>query len=134
MTLAGGRHPEVAVGAVAVDAGELLLVRRGRPPEAGRWSVPGGRVELGEPVAAAVEREVLEETGSEVRCGAFLGWVERIGADHHFVILDFTVEVLRRRCRPGGDASEVAWVALAEVPDVELVSGLGDFLRARGVL
>ena len=134
MTLAAGRHPQVAVGAVAVERGELLLVRRGRPPEAGRWSVPGGRVEPGESLAGAVEREVMEETGSEVRCGPFLGWVERIGPDHHFVILDFAVEVLGRACRPGGDAGEVAWVAPRDVPALDLVTGLEEFLRAHGVL
>jgi 8-oxo-dGTP diphosphatase len=127
-------RPEVAVGAVAVDEGALLLVRRGRPPEAGRWSVPGGRVERGEPVGAAVEREVLEETGATVRCGPFLGWVERIAPDHHFVILDFLVDVLRRGDRPGGDALEVTWVPLAEVHAVDLVTGLEEFLRAHGVV
>ena len=129
-----GRHPEVAVGAVAVDGGELLLVRRGRPPEAGRWSVPGGRLELGEGLATAVEREVFEETGSEVRCGPFLGWAERIAPDHHFVILDFLVDVLRRGNRSGGDALDVAWVPLVEVPAVDLVTGLEAFLRAHGTL
>ena len=134
MTPGAGRHPEVAVGAVAVHEGALLLVRRGRPPEAGRWSVPGGRVELGEALAAAVEREVREETGSEVGCGRFLGWVERIGPDHHFVVLDFLVDVRHRASRPGGDAAEVAWVPLAEVPRVDLVTGLEEFLLAHGVL
>lgn len=134
MTLGAGRHPEVAVGAVAVDDGALLLVRRGRPPEAGRWSVPGGRVELGEALGAAVEREVREETGSEVGCGPFLGWAERIAPGHHFVILDFLVDVRRRGTRPGGDAAEVAWVPLAEVPGVDLVTGLEEFLRSHDVL
>lgn len=128
------RHPEVAVGAVAVDEGELLLVRRGRAPEAGRWSVPGGRLELGEQLAAAVEREVREETGTDVHCGRLLGWAERIAPDHHFVILDFVVDVLRRGHRSGGDALEVAWVPLARVPDVDLVTGLEDFLRHHGTI
>lgn len=129
----GRPRPELAVGAVAVCDGALLLVRRGRPPEAGRWSLPGGRLESGETVAAAVEREVMEETGLQVRCGKLIGWVERIGAGHHFVILDFAVVVSAGTLQAGGDADETAWVPLGELRQVELVSGLADFLEAHGV-
>jgi 8-oxo-dGTP diphosphatase len=127
--------PVVAVGAIAVDGGDLLLIKRGTDPQAGRWSIPGGRVEPGETVAAAVEREVHEETGLAVRCGVMLGWAERIAPDHHFVILDFTVELVGRRDPvPGGDAVAVTWTALADVPGVDLVDGLQEFLRDHGVL
>jgi 8-oxo-dGTP diphosphatase len=124
----GRPRPEVAVGAIAVRDGALLLVRRGRPPEAGRWSLPGGRLEAGETLRAAVEREVLEETGLEARCGELVGWVERMGPAHHFVILDFAVTVEPGRPQAGGDAAEVAWVPLGELGRVELVSGLAEFL------
>jgi len=129
-------RPEVAVGAVALHDGALLLVRRGRGPAAGEWSVPGGRVQTGETVAAALVREVLEETGLETVVDGFLGWVERIGADHHFVILDFAVTVLDPTETPvaGDDAAEVAWVPLTELADTRLVDGLYDFLRDAGVL
>jgi 8-oxo-dGTP diphosphatase len=123
------------VGAVAVVGGALLLVRRGHEPETGRWTLPGGRVEPGETVPAAVEREMREETGLEVRCGDLVGWAERRGAGYHFVILDFAVEVIGPTApSAGGDASDVAWVALGEVPGVDLVRGLEDFLRAHGVV
>lgn len=123
-------RPELCVGAVVVDDGRLLLVRRGRGPGAGAWSVPGGRVEAGEPVVDAVVREVAEETGLAVACGDLLGWVERIGEGHHFVILDFACR-LAAPGEPvaGDDAAEAAWVPLAEVPDLPLVDGLLDFLR-----
>lgn len=128
-------RPEVAVGAVAVVRGSLLLVRRGRPPEAGRWSVPGGRVEPGETVAEAVVREVAEETGLAVRCGELVGWAERRGPAYHFVILDFAVEVDGGGAPvAGGDAAAARWVPLAEVASMDLVSGLADFLRRHGVL
>jgi acetyl-CoA carboxylase carboxyl transferase subunit beta len=126
--------PVIAVGAVAVDDDRLLLVRRGRGPAAGEWSVPGGRVEPGESLHAAVVREVLEETGLEVVVDRFLGWVERIGAEHHFVILDFAVTVLAGDLVAGDDAAEVAWVPHGELGDLHLVEGLYEFLRDVGVL
>ena len=89
-----GVRPEVCVGAIAVEEGRLLLIRRGHGPAAGEWSIPGGRVEAGETLAEAVVRELLEETGVEGVCDRMVGWVERIGDDHHFVILDFSVTVL----------------------------------------
>jgi len=130
-------RPEVAVGAVAVVDGALLLVRRARPPEPGRWTVPGGRVEPGESVPQAVEREVLVETGVTVSCGELIGWAERRGRDHHFVILDFAVTVEEETASAavaGGDADAVAWVDLGAVGTHDLVSGLEAFLRRHGVL
>jgi 8-oxo-dGTP diphosphatase len=129
-------RPEVCVGALAVHTGRLLLVRRGHGPAAGEWSVPGGRVEPGETLAEAVVRELGEETGLEGVCERFVGWVERIGDDHHFVILDFAVTVLDPLATPvpGDDAREVAWVRRAELSDYRLVEGLADFLHDHGVL
>jgi len=128
--------PEVAVGAVALLDDAVLLVRRGRGPAAGEWSVPGGRVERGETVHMAVVREVLEETGLEVVVDRFLGWVERIDDAYHFVILDFAVTVLDASVAAvaGDDAAEVAWVPLDEVSELRLVDGLYEFLREVNVL
>ena len=127
--------PTVCVGAIAVDAERLLLIRRRRPPGAGLWSVPGGRVEAGETVAEAVVRELAEETGLEGVCGMLLGWVERIDDDHHFVILDFIAEVLEPEpVVAGDDAAEVRWVPLDDVAELPLVDGLAEFLHEHGVL
>ena len=120
---------QVAVGGVAVSEGSLLLVLRARPPQAGRWSLPGGRVEPGERLADAVVREVKEETGIDTRCGELVGWAERISTEFHFVILDFSVEVIRGSTPTAGDdAARAAWVAVDEVLDLELSDGLGEFL------
>jgi 8-oxo-dGTP diphosphatase len=131
-----GAAPVVAVGGVAVVDGALLLIQRATDPHAGKWSIPGGHVEPGETLAHAVERELLEETGLEVRCGPLLGWVERMGPGYHFVILDFTVEVPGDpgAAVAGSDARAVAWVPVEAVPGLSLVEGVEEFLRSHGVL
>jgi 8-oxo-dGTP diphosphatase len=128
--------PRVAVGGIAVVDDRILLVQRGREPGRGLWSVPGGKVERGERAEDAVVREVLEETGLAVAVDHFLGWVERIGPSHHFVILDFLVRPLDAGAalRAGDDADDAAWVPLAELDDRPLAGGLAAFLRRTGVL
>jgi len=97
--------------------------------------VPGGRVEAGETLAEAVVRELAEETGLEAMCDGLVGWVERIGGDHHFVILDFSVTVLSvEPPKAGDDAAEAAWVPLSEVAELRLVDGLAEFLHDHGIL
>lgn len=130
-------RPEVCVGAVAVVDDRLLLIRRGHGPAAGEWSLPGGRVEAGETLAEAVVRELAEETGLEAVCDDLVGWVERIGDDHHFVIFDFLVTVLdgpEKSPEAGADAAEAAWVALDEVTHLRLTEGLAEFLHDHGIV
>ena len=123
--------PEVCVGAIVIDnEARLLLVQRGRGAAVGQWSVPGGRVEGGETLEQAVTREVAEETGLTVRCGRFVGWVERISPDYHFVIMDFVAEVAgeQQALVAGDDAADAAWIPLDELESVDLVDGLTQFL------
>ncbi len=128
-------RPEVCVGAIAVAEERLLLVRRGHGPAAGTWSVPGGRVEAGETLAEAVLRELVEETALEGVCDGLLGWVERMGPDHHYVILDFTVTILETaNPRAGDDAVEAEWVPLDEVAHRRLADGLAEFLHEHGIV
>ena len=123
------------MGAIAIHDGRLLLIRRGQAPGAGEWSVPGGRVEGGETLAEAVVRELLEETGVEGVCDRFVGWVERIGADSHYVILDFSVTVLEPGAvRALDDAAEAEWVPVDDVADRPLVEGLAEFLHEHGII
>jgi 8-oxo-dGTP diphosphatase len=127
---------EVCVGAVAIDDDQILMVRRGRGVAQGQWSVPGGRVEFGESLAQAVVREVFEETGLEVVAERFLGWVERISDEFHYVIHDFLVTVLDDFPVPtaGDDAAEAMWIPLHELTNYNLVDGLADFLAEHGFL
>ena len=130
--------PEVAVGAVVRRGDEILLIRRGRGTAVGQWAIPGGRVEFGEGLKAAVAREVQEETGLDVKVGRFLGWAERMGdepAPYHYVILDFAAEVLdpAATARAGDDADDVAWVPTRAIETYPLVAGLAEFLRRVGV-
>lgn len=131
-------HPELAVGAVVVHDGSLLLVERGRGPAVGKWSVPGGRVEPGELLRDAVAREVAEETGLDVEVGDLAMWVERIGVDsgeYHFVIFDFFATV-RGDPTPvaGDDALAVQWVPLDRVRELDLVDELLELLVALGTV
>lgn len=128
-------RPEVCVGAVVVDEGELLVIRRGHGPGGGKWSIPGGRVEGGETLAEAVVRELAEETGLEGVCEALVGWAERIGTGYHHVILDFRITLLERvEPTAGGDAAEAAWLPLSDVAELNLVDGLAEFLHDHGIL
>jgi ADP-ribose pyrophosphatase YjhB (NUDIX family) len=132
------------VGAIVHDDhGRLLVVQRAHPPSAGRWSVPGGRVEADEDPRAAVAREVREETTIVVTVGVLVGEVELAGETAHgqpdprvvYSVADY-------RCRPigaqtpvaGDDASDARWVTMAELRGLPLVPGLLDALGGWAVL
>ncbi len=134
-----GRRIE-CVGAVVVDPdGRLLLVRRGREPGAGLWSIPGGKVEPGESRAEAVVRELAEETGLPVVVGEHVGTVQRDApGDDVFVIHDYRAAVAPgadpEAARAGDDAAAVGWFTPAQVRAAACVPGLLDALAGWGVL
>ncbi|MEV7011883.1 NUDIX domain-containing protein [Streptosporangium sp. NPDC051022] len=118
------------VGAIIRDDdGRLLLIRRGRPPGQGLWSVPGGRVETGESDAEALVREVLEETGLTVTPGRLVGTVDRPGPGGVvYEIRDYLAEARDGTLRAGDDAAEAGWFADDELVRLPLSPGLVDAL------
>ncbi|MEL9940165.1 MAG: NUDIX hydrolase [Ignisphaera sp.] len=117
------RYAIAAVGCVVVRDGRILLVKRGYPPRAGFWSVPGGAIEAGEDIAGAAVRELEEETGVRARPIGIIDVYNAITKDesgrvqYHYVILDvlFDQSSIQGEVRPGGDAINVAWIPLEEV-------------------
>ena len=113
-------HPVVGVGAVVVHDGKALIVRRAHDPRKGEWSLPGGRVELGESLIEATRREMLEETGLDVAVGEMIEVFDRIHRHddgrvrYHFVIVDFLCTVVGGALCAGDDAEAVAWVTADE--------------------
>jgi 8-oxo-dGTP diphosphatase len=114
-------QPIVGVGAVIVMEGRVVLARRGSPPLAGEWSLPGGRVELGETLRDAVMREAREETGLSVTTGPIVDVVDHVRRDadgrveRHYVLVDFLCEPSGGTLAAGSDVREVA---LADVNDL----------------
>ena len=111
--------PLVGVGAVVVDRGRVLLVRRGREPLKGEWSLPGGMLELGEGLTTGVVREVREETGLDVEPVELVELLDRIHREgervrYHYVIADYLCRVTGGKLQAASDADAVRWVERAE--------------------
>ncbi len=119
-------QPILGVGGVVIRDGRVLLVRRAKPPLLGQWSIPGGAVEPGESLAAAVRRELQEETNLDVTVGELLEVVEWMSSGdptpesdlasanapvprQHFVVLDYACTAAPGEARAGSDVSEIAW-------------------------
>jgi 8-oxo-dGTP diphosphatase len=115
------RRPVVGVGAVVFRGGDVLLIRRGKAPLRGQWSLPGGRQELGETVVDAVRREVREEAGIEIDVRDVVAVVDRIDRDQdgtvrfHYTLVDLLAEWRAGEPRAGDDAEAVTWAALEDL-------------------
>ncbi|MCS7124023.1 MAG: NUDIX hydrolase [Candidatus Bathyarchaeota archaeon] len=128
-------QPVVGVGAIIVCDGKILLEKRKGEPGRGKWSVPGGLVELGETVEEAVVREVKEETGLDVADPELIDVVDNIVRDekgeikYHFVIIDYLVKVRGGEVRAADDAEELKWIPLSEVEKYDLTKTFRFFLQ-----
>lgn len=125
------RHPHrpiVGVGAVVFDGDRGPLVKRGREPLRGEWSLPGGGVEVGETLTGAVAREVFEETELQVEVGPVIEVLDRIQhspdgrVEYHFVIVDYLCQPNGGRVKSGSDAADARWVPLADLPAYHLTT------------
>lgn len=128
-------RPVLGVGALIFDQERVLLVERGRPPLVGEWSLPGGGVEAGERLEAAIIREVFEETGLNVSADSLALVFERIMPDregqceYHYVLVDFYCSVEGGELRPGDDSRSVAWFDIAALDTLVMTAGTRDVIR-----
>jgi ADP-ribose pyrophosphatase YjhB (NUDIX family) len=128
-------HPRVGVGAVVLHESRVLLVRRGQAPSLGKWSLPGGLVNLGETTREAVAREVAEECGLAIRVAGVAGFVERVVRDeagrirYHYVLVDYLAFPESTRLVPGSDAVDAQWIEIDRVAELDTTEGLLDMIR-----
>ena len=121
-------RPIIAVGGVVVSGARALLIRRAQPPLEGRWSIPGGILELGETIAQAIERELMEETRVQVLPLELIEIYEKVlrlpnqPPQYHFVILDYLCELKGGNAQAGSDVTEVAWSTEEELDRFNLTT------------
>lgn len=126
--------PRVGVGAVVLHEGRVLLVRRAARPSPGKWSLPGGLVELGETAAEAVRREIAEECSCDIRLVGVCGVIDRIVRDaegrvrYHYVLVDYLAYPESDVVTAGSDAAEAGWVPIDRVDELDVTEGLTDMI------
>jgi mutator protein MutT len=129
------KQPVVGVGAVIIKDGKILLEKRKSEPGRGKWSIPGGLVELGESISQTVVREVAEETGLEVYAPELIDVVDNVVRDengkvkYHFVIIDYFVKLKGGNVKASSDAEELQWVPLDEVEKYDLTKTFRAFIQ-----
>ena len=128
-------RPIIGVGAVIVQGGRALLVRRATEPLKGEWSVPGGVLELGEKLRDGAVREALEETGLRVEAGEVLDVFDSIFTDddgrtqYHYVLIDFLCQVVSGEAIAGSDVSQVQWVTESDFAGMNLRASIAQVVR-----
>lgn len=129
------KRPIVGVGALIFRRDRVLLAQRGKQPMKGSWSLPGGAVEVGESLDAAIRREAREETGLVVKPVKVFEIFERILRDaagapeYHYVLIDYICRVTGGELRAGDDASHVEWVRLRDLKELEMTEGTLDVIE-----
>jgi ADP-ribose pyrophosphatase YjhB (NUDIX family) len=125
----------VGVGAVVFQGESVLLVRRGQEPARDSWSLPGGLVELGETLEAAIQRELAEETGISVTILGIAAVLERIFPDpegriaYHYVLVDYLCDYVAGELTAGSDITAARFVPLNDLPDFDLPQFTADVIR-----
>ena len=132
--------PIAAVGAVVFKDGKILAIKRGQEPSKGKWSIPGGRIELGETAYEAAQREVREECSIEVEIERVLDSANNIIRDedgrikYHFVIVDMLARYTSGEIKAQTDAEECKWVTPQELTELDLTPMLREMLTRQGIL
>jgi 8-oxo-dGTP diphosphatase len=127
--------PLVGMGAVILDQGRVVLVKRKFPPLAGEWSIPGGRLKIGETQREGVVREAREETGLTVDAVELLGVYDRLLRDeagrilYHYVLIDFLCQRIAGELQAGGDADDARWFSQEELRKLTLLEDTADVIR-----
>lgn len=122
-------RPLLGVGAVIFRDDKVLLIERGKEPLKGWWTLPGGLAETGERLECAVRREVMEETGLEVRPEEVVAVFERIMPDvegrteFHYVIIDYLCECTGGTLAAASDVAAAKWVALDRLNTIKIAPG-----------
>jgi 8-oxo-dGTP diphosphatase len=127
--------PLVGVGAIIIEANEIVLVKRLHPPLQDKWSIPGGVLEIGELVREAAVREAREETGLVVQPGELLGVYDRVLRDvekrvqYHYVLIDFLCRKIAGELVAASDAAEVRWFRREELAELKLAEDTLDVIK-----
>ena len=120
---------------MVIHEGRALLIKRGSEPLKDQWSIPGGTLELGESIQEGVRRELLEETGIEVRVGELIEVFDRIFRDaagkiqYHFVIVDYLCEKISGEAKPASDVTDTAWVREEDLWNYKLTEAATRVIR-----
>jgi ADP-ribose pyrophosphatase YjhB (NUDIX family) len=126
----------IGVGALIVENGRVVVIKRGKAPLLGEWSIPGGMLELGETLRQGAERVALEVTGLVVRATELLGVFDRIVPDeegnivYHYVLIDFLCQRLSGELRAGADAADARWFTPEEIEKLPLALDTAQVIQA----
>ena len=126
-------HPQLAVSAAIFRDGKVLLARRARSPARGFYSLPGGRVEFGESLHAALAREVDEETGLQIEIAGLAGWREVLpsaGGGGHYLIMSFAARWVAREPVLNDELDDFRWLPPDNLGDLKLTGGLQEVIRS----